>query len=129
MKTIIKHYSLTTLFSLLLVYSNAQNGRSLPPPEDRAKKITEWMKTNLQLSDAQVAQVEPINLKYANKAQELQGSTSPKKQKLLVLKDIETAKDEELKKVLTPDQFKTYSAKKEELKQELKKKAKSKRNT
>ena len=35
-------------------------------PEGRATKLTEWMKTNLQLNGDQAAQVQTINLKYAN---------------------------------------------------------------
>ncbi|HEV8507584.1 MAG TPA: hypothetical protein VGQ53_19365, partial [Chitinophagaceae bacterium] len=59
----------------------AQKKTSLTP-EERATKITEWMKTNLQLNNDQATQVQTINLKYANKTQELQTHSMSRKQKM-----------------------------------------------
>ena len=94
-------------------------------PEERANKVTEWMKTNLQLNDGQVSQVKEINLKYANKTQGLKDNTTlTRRQKLQVLSDNGKAKDKELKNVFTDDQYKTYQAKKNEIKKQLKQKMK-----
>jgi hypothetical protein len=50
-------------------------------PEERAAKLTEWMKTNLQLNGDQATQVQTINLKYANKTQGLQTPINVKERK------------------------------------------------
>jgi hypothetical protein len=92
-----------------------------------ATKLTNWMKTTLALSDEQVSQVQEINQKYAEKMYALQRKTIPRRQKLEILKDNDAAKENELKKVFTVDQFKLYQAKKEELKKQMKQKAKEKK--
>ena len=81
-------------------------------PEERAKRESDWMKTDLALTDKQIPQVDSINLKYAKKQSELiekmrnEGgdfqSIRPKMQEL------QTKKNEELKGVLTEDQMKKY---------------------
>lgn len=93
---------------------------------ERSAKVTEWMKTNLKLTDAQVPQVDAINMKYANKAEDVKNSTKTKKEKMEAFKMDNEEKDAELKKVFTEDQYKTYQAKKDELKKMAKEKAKSK---
>lgn len=85
------------------------------------------MKTNLQLTEAQIPQVKDINLKYANKSEEILNSSQGKMQKAKAAKAQEKAKDEELKQVFTEEQFKTYSAKKTELKKKLKGEARKKK--
>jgi hypothetical protein len=96
-------------------------------PEERAGKLTEWMKTNLQLSDSEVSKVQDINLKYANKTQGLQTATLSRKEKMQVLKDNDKAKDAELKNVLTTDQYNAYQAKKEEIRKQMKEKMRDKK--
>ena len=96
-------------------------------PEERATKLTEWMKTNLQLNGDQVTQVQTINLKYANKNQELQTQSLSRKQKMQILKDNDKAKDAELKKVLTADQYNNYQAKKEEIRKQMKERMREKK--
>lgn len=123
-----------TIVLVLLGFLSAtdlQGQKKTPPtPEERASKLTEWMKTNLQLNDSQVAQVKDINLKYANKMQELYDNTTlTRRQKLQVLTDNDQAKDKELKNVLTEEQFKTYQAKKDEVKKQLKEKRKQEKNS
>ena len=122
------------LRSLLLVAfffsfeSHAQDAeRETMSPEDRAMKLTAWMKNNLQLTDEQEKSVHEINLKYAGKTEELRNSSEPKGQKFKKLKSYNDDKDNELKGLLTAEQFKTYQAKKEEVKEEFKAKAKEKK--
>ena len=98
------------------------------PPAERAAMLTEWMKNNLQLTADQEKQAQEINLKYANKTEELRNSNGTRMQKFKKLKGYNESKDEELKKLFTTDQFKTYQAKKEEVKEEFKAKAKEKGN-
>ncbi len=108
------------------VIAQEQEIESMPPAE-RAAKLTEWMKNNLQLTGDQEKQAQEINLKYANKTEELRISEGTRKQKFKKLKGYNESKDEELKKVFTDEQFKTYQAKKEEVKEEFKAKAKEKK--
>jgi len=122
-----KNISTTFLFaSVLIAGANAHaQQKTTATPEQRANKVTEWMKTNLQLNDDQVSQVKVMNLKYANKTQELKDNrTLTRRQKLQVLSDNDKAKDKELKDVLTDDQYKTYQSKKSEIKKQLKQKMK-----
>jgi hypothetical protein len=94
------------------------------PPAERAAKITEWMKKNLELTADQETQAQEINLKYANKTEELRNSSGTRMQKIKKLKGYNESKDEELKKVFTAEQFNTYLVKKEEVREEFKAKAK-----
>jgi len=58
--------------------------------------------TNLQLAAKQVQPVQEINLKYANKMDDLRKSSQGRNAKLQTLKTDNKAKDAELKKILTP---------------------------
>jgi hypothetical protein len=49
------------------------------PPDERAAKLTDWMKANLQLTAEQEKPVQEINLKYANKTDELRSSDEPQR--------------------------------------------------
>ena len=92
-------------------------------PQDRANKWTDWMKKNLQLTDDQVAKVQPVNLKYAAKVNELKADTSKgNKKKLDAVKEIDGQMDAELKPIFTQEQYQSYVAKKKEMKEEKKSK-------
>ena len=88
--------------------------------EQRAAKITEWMKTNLKLNDELGTKVDEINKRYAMKTEDLRKSTTNKKEKMSSIKALDKEKDGELKAVLSEDQFKTYQAKKAEMKKQIK---------
>lgn len=92
--------------------------------EEMATKTTEWMKTNLNLNEDQIAQATDINLKYARKNMDLKKSSLNKKQKLQELKSNEDAKEKELKRMLSADQYNTWLVKKKEVKEQLKEKYK-----
>ena len=108
---------------LLFVLANTSiysQQKDIPSAAERATKLTDWMKTNLQLTNDQVPKAQDINIKYANKMEELKNGAPGKQQKLLTLKDNDVAKDAELKQVFTDSQYKTYMTKKEELKKKMK---------
>src|SRR5215831_13384664 len=65
-------------------------------PEERANKVTDWMKKNLQLNDNQVAQVQAINLKYAQQNEQLKGGTQTKEDKMKTMKETEKNRDADL---------------------------------
>jgi len=116
------------LIGLLLVF-NIIHGqkKTSSTPEERANKLTGWMKTNLQLNDDQVNRVQTINLKYANKTQELQGGSMSRKEKMKTLKENDKAKDAELKTVFTTDQYNSYQEKKDEIRKQMKERMREKK--
>ena len=96
-------------------------------PEERANKLTEWMKTNLQLNEEQLTKAQAINLKYANKNQELHSGSMSRKEKMHILKENDKAKDAELKTLFTADQYKNYQEKKEEMRKQMKERMREKK--
>jgi hypothetical protein len=88
-------------------------------PAERAKAQTAMMKTKLGLSDAEVAKVGPINMKYAERMEPIiKGSEGPLI-KMRSVRTVEEAKEAELKGVLTADQFTKFEAGKEEMMEKL----------
>jgi len=91
------------------------------PPSVRAGIQTDIMAQKLQLSAEQRTKVEAINLKVANQMQPLlEGSTWTLMREA---KTVDEAKDGDLRAVLTPPQFETYLASKDQIKDLLKQKA------
>ncbi|HSC52160.1 MAG TPA: hypothetical protein VLC98_00960 [Phnomibacter sp.] len=123
-----KYFGSFFLFLVLLCWmapAQAQGQqKKWGPPEDRAAKITSWMKTNLQLNPSQEAKVKEINLRYAKKAQEVVDGAGNKMEKGKKIRELEKEKEAEFKSILTAEQFSTYETKKNELKKQLKEKAK-----
>jgi hypothetical protein len=115
---------ITLLFTVNIIWAQKKTSST---PEERATRITEWMKTNLQLNNDQATQVQNINLKYANKTQGLQTQSMSRKQKMQTLKDNDKAKDAELKNVLTADQYSAYQAKKDEIRKQMKERMREKK--
>jgi len=107
-----------------VVYAQETQGFSA---ENYAAKLDDWMKTNLQLTSDQIPKVEEINLKYAKRLEALKAKTIPRRQKLDILKADDKDKEKELKDALTVDQFKTYQAKKNEIKKQMKENIKKKK--
>jgi len=96
--------------------------KKAPTPEERAQKLTEWMKNNLQLYSDQVDPIQAINLKYAYKMQELLRSSMTKMQKKRALRADGDARDLELKRNLTADQYQAWLVKKEDAKKDVRQK-------
>lgn len=126
MKSNLSQLIMLLLFVFINTSVNSQQ-KDIPSASERATKLTDWMKTNLQLSDDQLPKVQDINMKYANKMEELKNSAAGKRQKLMTLKDNDKAKDAELKQVFTDSQYKTYMTKKEELKKKMKEELKERK--
>ncbi|PWT74481.1 MAG: hypothetical protein C5B59_11115 [Bacteroidetes bacterium] len=103
--------------SLLLMGGSIVKAQSAA---DRAAKTTDWMKSNLKLSDDQVQKVTDINLRYAKTMDSLAQSTKTKEAKMDEFRKCNKMKDDDLKSVLNEDQFKEYLAKKDEMKKKLK---------
>jgi hypothetical protein len=79
-------------------------------PEERAKRETEWMKTDLVLTEKQIPLVDTINLKYAKKQDELRKQMEGQDRESFrpKMEEMQKQKNEELKTVLTEDQLKKY---------------------
>jgi hypothetical protein len=103
---------------LLFIVTGAQaqsEDLSSLTPEDRATKWTQWMKKELKISAEQEPTVHEINLKYAQQTESIRAQDGSRKSKFQEVKAVDSAKDEELKTVLTPDQFTLYLDKKREM--------------
>jgi hypothetical protein len=108
----------TTLLSSVI--AKAQTADSTRTAEGRASALTEKMKTELSLTATQYPQVQAINLKYAQKNEEIFKGSEGKFAKFKALKASQKGKSREMKAVLDKDQFSKY----EEMMEEMKNKAK-----
>lgn len=88
-------------------------------PAERAKVQTELMKTRLGLTDAQTSKVAAINEKYAERMEPvIKGAENPFL-KVREVRDIEQAKEGELKGVLSGEQFQKFLDSKAEIRQQF----------
>ncbi|MDR1762617.1 MAG: DUF4890 domain-containing protein [Dysgonamonadaceae bacterium] len=84
-------------------------------PEDFAKRQTEWMTKELNLTDAQIAPVDSVNLLYAKKQQELFKPDGDREAMREAMQTINAEKEAAFAKILTEEQFKTYKEKSREM--------------
>jgi hypothetical protein len=116
------YFRLLTITLIVSAFSigsaNAQSD-SLKTPESRAASLTDKMKTNLSLTDAQYPQVQALNLKYAQKNDSLFKSPGDRASKFQAMKTTNSAKDDEMKAILTPDQFTKYQAMQQEMREKM----------
>lgn len=86
-------------------------------PEQRATALTALMTSKLDLKPEQKSQVASLNLRYAKKMQPvIEGSAGPFV-KMREMKGINEEKEAELKQLLSPEQFDTYLASKDDMRQ------------
>lgn len=126
MKKIIIALLSVMLITVVNVNAQSKNAKAQSTPEQRAEKLTTWMKDNLNLTAEQIPLVQELNLKYARMNEELKNMSGPRNEKMKKIKSNEAAKEEELKKILTPEQFQTFTTKKREVKEEVKTRYKEK---
>jgi Spy/CpxP family protein refolding chaperone len=85
-------------------------------PQERAAEIDQNMKQGLNLTNAQMTQVQDINLRYSIRTEnEVAKAKMSNWSKYWKIKAIQSDKDKELKGVLTAEQFKKYAKKRDEL--------------
>lgn len=106
------------LVSLLAVSLNTNAQPQMPSAKERAEHETEMMKTELSLDSEQVEKVAKINLKYAEKMDEMfqQGPGGDFSEMEKKMEDIEAKKRNELKEILNTEQLKKYDEMVEERK-------------
>lgn len=112
---------ITACMAISPVESCAQNSMN-STPEERAQKLTEWMKSELKLDTDQENSVHVINLKYAKLNESLRDKDSGKLARYQKFKTNDMAKDKELEQVLDSGQFQMYLVKKLEKQKQLRQK-------
>lgn len=129
-----KTLTLTTLILCLLSLVNVAQGQERlesfmteTTPEERAQLQTDYMKESLALTSDQEIKVHDLNLKYAKKMQAVYNAPERKFQKLKSMKGVSTEKDQEMKGILSSDQYATYEKNKEEMKEKMRARAKERR--
>jgi len=122
----------TTLLTFILVFAIASMGTfaysqekfdefmTETTPEERAQFQTDYMKESLSLKGDQEKKVHDVNVKYAEKMQEVYEAPTSDEQKVKSMKRINTEKEAELKLLLSADQYATYEKNKEEMKKKVK---------
>jgi hypothetical protein len=96
-------------------------------PEQRAGIQTELMKSRLALTADQTTKVAAINRKYADRMEPVIKSSEGPLAKIRRTREINEAKETELKQVLSTEQFEKYVASKEEMREKLEEKLKEQR--
>ncbi|WP_243348517.1 hypothetical protein [Parabacteroides sp. FAFU027] len=97
----------TRLLSVLMMVMIALGAVAQPPrdkmlsPEQRASKQAEMMQKRLKLTDDQMKKVTDINMRFAQKMEEL-------RKEMMKAGEYKYKKDQEMEKVLTPEQFREY---------------------
>ena len=90
-------------------FSNAQETK--PIKEDQKAEMMQRMKMDkekLGLTKEQEPQFKAISMKYGQKMKALKNAEGDRKDKFKQMKELRDAKNNELKALLKPDQFKTY---------------------
>ena len=120
----LKKFLLVIVLCMIGGYAFSQQGgqRQRMSPEDRAKQTTEWMTKELKLDDKTAKKVEAINLKYAKhkqeKMQDLMQSGN-RDQMREVMREINDARNKELKPVLGEKKYEQYLKLLEERRQNM----------
>jgi len=99
---------IATAILFLSETAKAQSTDSTRTPEGRASALTEKMKTELSLTATQYPQVQAINLKYAQKNEDILEGAEGKFAKFKSLKSSRKDKSKEMKAVLDKGQYKKY---------------------
>ncbi|QXP84992.1 hypothetical protein [Methylococcus sp. Mc7] len=89
-------------------------------PVQRAAAQTEYMKSHLALTDAQIPKIAALNQKYAEQMEPVIRGTDGGLGKMLKAKAIQENKDAELRQILTPAQFDSFESSKDEMREAVK---------
>ncbi len=104
--------------SLFSVSTFAQQDKHTP--EEKAKRMTDSLKTNLSLTDSQYSKVYDLNVNYITKIQELRKQTGSKEDKMQAFKDLHKSQRKDINAILTKEQMEKLKAMHQEGKQERK---------
>jgi hypothetical protein len=118
--------AITMLLYAVAVFAQMEELRNTTPAQ-RAKLQTALMKMKLNLAPEQMKKVMGINLKYAQQMDPIIKGSEGKLRKAAQARAIDEAKDNELQTALSGEQYQAYMAYKEEMRQRMVEKLKSKR--
>ena len=116
-----KHFVKSAIMLAVLFTSSLAPAQQLMPrktPEEKAQNNTRWMQKNIALTEEQSKKVYDIILRYVKQADDAR-SGAPGPERRQEMQGIEAAKDNELRGVLTGDQFQKYQAHMQEMKQKM----------
>lgn len=116
--------TLTILLALFLFITGASFAQD-SNADQKAKALTDRMKTQLTLSDDQYKQTYDINLTFVTKLSTVKEDGGGKMSKFKKLKSVDEERDAALKKVLTEQQFKDFQTQKKQNREEMKSRYKS----
>src|SRR5690606_27881288 len=77
-------------------------------PEERARMNADQLKTAVNLSDSQYEQVYALNLKYAQKMQDLRKQSGDREEKRDQFRKMRQEQQQEMRSILTNDQLEAY---------------------
>jgi hypothetical protein len=86
-------------------------------PAERASLQTELMKSKLALTPEQTQAVADLNLKYANRMEPIIKGSSNSLSKMFQMRKINNEKETELKRILSSQQWQTFDASRDEMRQ------------
>ncbi len=121
-----KNFFVVTLCALFIpMLATAQQGQAKGMNADeRARRQTDHMTEQLQLTENQQAQVAAINLKYAKKVDEMRGTGREQQaERREALKQMDEQKEQELQGVLTAEQFAQLKQAKDERRTKMQERA------
>ena len=98
--------------------------RQIPPAEERAQRLTDRMKEKLGLTEEQASKIAEINLRTAKQNDAAFGASgADRRESLRQVRAANEQRDKEFKKILTGEQWKQYEQMREEMKEEVRAKA------
>lgn len=112
------------VFMLISASLFAQDKSQHKSPEERAKMMSDKMKTELTLTDEQYQKVQAINLDFSTKASAIKKEGGDKTSWMEKMKPLEDERTKSFKEVLTPDQFTKFESMKNDMKGKMKDKQK-----
>jgi len=108
---------LMSLFFVVAIFNQAKAQQKTP--EEKAKIQTDKLVTSLNLTKVQTDKVHAIALKYAEKIENVRLNNSLiAEERQDQIKDLREEREQELKTVLTPEQFEKYKELKPQWKKE-----------
>ena len=117
--TVILVFAITGMGNFAYSQENLDEFMTETTPEERAQFQTDYMKESLSLKGDQETKVHDINIKYAEKIQEVYEAPTSNEQKVKSMKRINGEKEAELKLILKPDQYATYEKNKAAMKEKI----------
>ncbi len=112
------------------ILATAQQGQARGrSAEERAKMQTEHMTKQLNLNETQQTQVADINLKYAQKVDDMRGTGREQQaERREALKQMDEQKEQELQGVMTAEQFAQFKQAKDERRTKMQERAAERKN-